>query len=207
MSQKGKLITFEGIDGCGKSTHIDWLANKLRTAGKEVLITREPGGTPLGEKIRDLLLHDNMSVMTEALLFVASRNEHLINVINPALESGVWVISDRYVESNYAYQSGGRGLHHEVLDTLAHLINTKPSDLILLFDIPVATAQARMVGTREKDRFELEQIAFHQRVSNIYTEMTKLLQNRKRIQVINASKTIEEIRVDLTGIIDSILET
>jgi len=193
----------EGIDGSGKSSHISWLADEFRKQGKTVVITREPGGTPLAEKIRELLLHEPMTALTEALLFNASRKEHLVNIIYPALERGEYVITDRYYDSNYAYQCGGRGLDEPILDTLTEMVDAHIPDLTLLFDVNIDIAKERM-GNRELDKFELEKADFHQRIRNRYLGLARRVHNEERIKVIDASKSIIEIREILSKIIEGL---
>ena len=169
---RGKFITFEGIDGAGKSTHIPAVAAMLRARGHEVVVTREPGGTPLGEKLRALLLSESMHLETETLLMFAARREHVARVIEPALARGDWVLSDRFTDATRAYQGGGRGIVVERIEQLARWVHadTNP-DLTLLFDVPQAVAAGRLAGAREPDRFEREQAAFHERVRECYLQL------------------------------------
>ncbi|WP_217619201.1 dTMP kinase, partial [Achromobacter sp. GbtcB20] len=142
MTARGKFLTVEGIDGAGKSTHIGFIADFLAARGRQVVATREPGGTPLGEKLRALLLHEKMHLETEALLMFASRREHMAQVIEPNLAAGAWVLSDRFTDASFAYQSGGRGLDRtrlEALEAWAHP-HLQP-DLTLLFDVPLEVAR------------------------------------------------------------------
>ncbi|MDE2585146.1 MAG: dTMP kinase [Betaproteobacteria bacterium] len=189
----GKFITFEGIDGAGKSTHIAWLADWLRARGKTVITTREPGGTPLGEKLRELLLSEPMHLETEALLMFAARREHLAQVIEPALAAGTWVISDRFTDATVAYQGGGRGLSLEKLKTLENWVqgNLQP-DLTLLFDLPLGVAQARIGKERVLDRFEQEKADFHERVRQAYLD--RAAASGGRICTIAADRSLEEIK-------------
>ncbi|MDD5330139.1 MAG: dTMP kinase, partial [Sulfuricella sp.] len=138
ITKNAKFITLEGVDGAGKSTHLNWLAERLRSQGKPVLVTREPGGTPLGEALRELLLHQAMHLETEALLMFAARREHLDKVILPALAQGTWVISDRFTDASFAYQGGGRGLDEARLQILEQWVQKDlQPDLTLLFDVPL----------------------------------------------------------------------
>lgn len=203
MTAPGKFITLEGVDGAGKSTHLDWLAAHLRGQGKTVVQTREPGGTPLGEKLRELLLSEPMHLETEALLMFAARREHLELVIKPALARGDWVVSDRFTDASFAYQGGGRGL---ALDKLARLEDWVQEgfqpDLTLLFDLPIDIAARRMAGAaRQLDRFEQEQADFHERVRTAY--LRRAAENPARIRVIDGSQTVESIRKQLELIISS----
>ena len=196
---RGKFITFEGIDGAGKSTHIEWVAERLR-ARANVVTTREPGGTPLGEDLRQLLLHRKMHLETEALLMFAARREHIAEVIEPALVRGDWVISDRFTDATFAYQGGGRGL---ALDRLAALeqwvqVGLQP-DLTLLFDVPLETASARLAGAREPDKFEAESRAFFERTRTEY--LRRAAEAPQRFRVIDATRSIDQIRVTLEEIL------
>jgi len=197
----GKFITLEGIDGAGKSTHHPWLVEVLRGRGKRVVATREPGGTALGEKLRQVLLHDTMHLETEALLMFAARREHLDKVILPALERGDWVVSDRFTDASFAYQGGGRGLPRERLEILENWVQggLQPH-LTLLFDTPIDVAQARLGASgNAPDRFEREQQAFFERVRLAYLDRAR--RDPKRIVVIDATKSLADIRVILEEVI------
>ena len=191
---KGKFITFEGIDGAGKSSHVEWLAEQLRHRGKSVRVTREPGGTPLGERLRELLLGQAMHLETETLLMFAARREHLASVIEPALERGDWVVCDRFTDATYAYQGGGRGLdRHKFADLERWVHGHLQPDLTLLFDLPFSVARERIaLQTRELDRFEQERADFHARVRQAYLE--RALSAPRRIQVINADQPLSVIK-------------
>jgi len=191
---RGKFITFEGIDGAGKSSHVEWLASFLRDKGKVVHVTREPGGTELGEKLRELLLHKSMHLETETLLMFAARREHLAKVIEPALACGEWVVCDRFSDATYAYQGGGRGLDRAKLQQLEHWVHGHlQPDLTLLFDLPLDVARERIVlASRVLDRFEQERADFHERVRQAYLERAH--SSPARIRVIDAQQTIETIR-------------
>ncbi|AVA35958.1 dTMP kinase [Cupriavidus metallidurans] len=196
---RGKFITFEGIDGAGKSTHIEWVAEHLR-ARANVVTTREPGGTPLGEDLRQLLLHRKMHLETEALLMFAARREHIAEVIEPALARGDWVISDRFTDATFAYQGGGRGLALDRLATLEQWVQSGlQPDLTLLFDVPLETASARLAGAREPDKFEAESRAFFERTRTEY--LRRAAEAPQRFRVIDATRSIDEIRVALEEII------
>lgn len=201
---KGKFITFEGIDGAGKSSHVEWLAETLRSRGLTVLVTREPGGTALGERLRELLLNEPMHLETETLLMFAARREHLDKVIEPALARGEWVVCDRFTDATYAYQGGGRGLDRNKLGVLenwthAHL----QPDLTLLFDLPLEVARTRIVQAERKlDRFEQERVDFHDRVRHAYLERAAV--NAARIKVIQGDRPLDTIRVELEVIVSSI---
>jgi dTMP kinase len=198
-----KFITLEGIDGAGKSTHLNWLAERLRSQGNNVLVTREPGGTPLGEALRELLLHQAMHLETEALLMFAARREHLDKVILPALREGTWVISDRFTDASFAYQGGGRGLDESKLKILEQWVQQDlQPDLTLLFDVTLEVSRQRLSGNASLDRFEQEKQDFFQRVRDAY--LKRAAQFPERIRVIDSGRTLSEIQVDLEEIISSI---
>ncbi len=196
----GKFITFEGVDGAGKSTHIDDIAAALRGRGKTVICTREPGGTPLGEKLRELLLHEAMHLETEALLMFAARREHIARVIAPALARGDWVISDRFTDASFAYQGGGRGLPLPKLEALEQWVHAGlQPDLTLLFDVPLEVARERLSTGRALDKFEQEKDDFFQRVRQIYLQ--RAATHAERIRVIDSTRSIEDVRHELDGIV------
>jgi dTMP kinase len=193
-ASKGKFITFEGIDGAGKSTHIATVVDLLRAQGLDVVSTREPGGTPLGEKLRELLLHEAMHLETEALLMFAARREHLAQVIEPALARGAWVVCDRFSDATYAYQGGGRGLDKAKLAVLEQWVHGHlQPDLTFLFDLPPDVAGERIARQgRELDKFEQERADFHERVRQAYLE--RAASAPQRICVVNAGQAREEIK-------------
>jgi dTMP kinase len=198
---RGTFITLEGIDGAGKSSHVGWVAERLRRPGREVVVTREPGGTPMGEKLRDLLLHDAMDVGTETLLVFAARQEHLARVIRPALERGSWVVCDRFTDATFAYQGGGRGFPAVKLATLEDWVQEGlQPDLTLFFDVPVSVGQARLKAAQAvHDRFEREGTGFHERVRAVYLERAERFPGRFR--VIDASRSLPEVRKSLENIL------
>lgn len=198
---KGKFITFEGIDGAGKSSHVAWLADSLRARGLTVQVTREPGGTPLGEKLRELLLNDAMHLETETLLMFAARREHLSQVIEPALARGEWVVCDRFSDATYAYQGGGRGLDRSKCQALEHWVHEHlQPDLTLLFDLPLDVARERIaLANRHLDRFEQERADFHERVRLAYQERAHA--HPGRVRVIDASQTPDAVRVALEQVL------
>lgn len=200
---KGKFITFEGIDGAGKSSHVEWLAEWLRGQGKVVHVTREPGGTELGEKLRALLLSEPMHLETETLLMFAARREHLAKLIEPALQHGEWVVCDRFSDATYAYQGGGRGLDRGKFQALEHWVHEHVQpDLTLLFDLPLDVARERIVlANRKLDKFEQERVDFHDRVRQAYLERAQ--SNPNRIQVIDANNSIDNIRKTLEQIVSN----
>lgn len=181
MNARGLFISFEGIDGAGKSTHIAALAQAFRAAGRTVVLTREPGGTPLAEQIRGLVLHQAMDALTEALLMFAARRDHIRQVIAPAMARGEVLLCDRFTDATFAYQGGGRGLDWEILSELELLTQDAraleldlPSsrllqpDLTLWFDLPADIAAQRLNGVRVPDRFESQPIAFFEAVRAAY---------------------------------------
>ncbi|MFZ2628857.1 MAG: dTMP kinase [Rugosibacter sp.] len=194
---RGRFITFEGIDGAGKSTQHAWLVEHLRAQGRDVVATREPGGTPLGEKLRALLLAEPMHLETEALLMFAARREHLAEVIEPALARGAWVVCDRFVDASFAYQGGGRGLAWEKLKQLsAWTLGDLQPDLTFIFDAPIAVAQERLAQASAssgvaRDRFEQEQAAFFERVRAAYLRIAA--ENPLRVKLIDATQPVELI--------------
>ncbi|RJX32588.1 MAG: dTMP kinase [Oxalobacter sp.] len=197
---KGKFITFEGIDGAGKSTHIEFVANLVRARGMNVILTREPGGTPLGEKLRELLLHQKMHLETEALLMFAARREHLAEVIEPALARGDWVISDRFTDASFAYQGGGRGLSLDKLRALEQWVHpNRQPDLTLLFDVPPEVARARLDAVRTPDKFEREQSDFFVATRSEY--LRRASEFPERFRIINGQQTILEIQALIQKIV------
>lgn len=201
---KGKFITFEGIDGAGKSSHVEWLAEALRQCGRIVHVTREPGGTPLGEKLRELLLNEPMHLETETLLMFAARREHLARLIEPALARGEWVVCDRFSDATYAYQGGGRGLDRAKFLALEHWVHEHlQPDMTLLFDLPLDVARERIVlANRVLDKFEQERADFHERVRQAYLERAHVSPGRFRI--IDANRPIQDIRKQLEQIVASV---
>jgi dTMP kinase len=195
-----KFITFEGVDGAGKSTHLAWFADALRQRGVEVVLTREPGGTPLGEQLRDMLLHQKMHMDTEAMLMFAARSEHLAQVIKPALRARKWVISDRFSDASFAYQGGGRGMDWNRLAQLEQWVHADlQPDLTLFFDVPVAVARQRLANNPTLDKFEQEQDDFFERVRAGYHK--RVLQNPQRYAVIDAAQSLEQVQQQLAQIL------
>jgi len=195
-----KFITFEGVDGAGKSTHLAWFADALRRRGLNVVVTREPGGTPLGEQLREILLNQPMSIGTEAMLMFAARLEHIEQVIKPALRAGKWVVSDRFSDASFAYQGGGRGMDWEKLRQLEQWVHPDlQPDLTLFFDVPVEVAKLRLANNVTLDRFEQEQSDFFERVRAGYHK--RIRQNPQRYVVIDAAQTLESVKRKLEEII------
>jgi dTMP kinase len=197
----GKFISFEGIDGAGKSTHIGFVADYLSAQGKDVVSSREPGGTPLGEKLRDLLLHEKMHLETEALLMFASRREHIAQVIEPALARGQWVLSDRFTDASFAYQGGGRGLDLAKMDVLENWVHPQlQPDLTLLFDVPLEVARLRLDASRTLDKFEREHADFFNACRNEYLRRAR--QFPQRIAVIDSTQSMEATRDQIAGALE-----
>ncbi|MCM8594570.1 dTMP kinase [Accumulibacter sp.] len=192
-SPRGRFITFEGIDGAGKSSHLAAAAAFITSRGRRVVTTREPGGTALGEKLRGLLLGESMHLETEALLMFAARREHLAQLVEPALARGDWVLCDRFSDATYAYQSGGRGLDRGKFEQLESWVHGHlQPDLTVLFDLPAALAGQRIAAqARSLDRFEREQAGFHERVRRAYLERAAAAP--WRIRVIDASQSPEAV--------------
>jgi len=206
----GKFISIEGIEGAGKSTQISFIREFLEQHGKNVVVTREPGGTELGEQIRELLLmprETGMSHDAELLLMFAARAEHIAQLIRPALARGDWVLCDRFVDATFAYQGGGRGIPSERIQTVSDwTLNTLQTDLTLLFDLPVAVGQERVAKRQQnKDRFEQEKTAFFQNIRDCYLHRAE--QEPGRIQKIDASCDIETIQQQLSHILTEMLTT
>lgn len=192
--QPGLFISFEGIDGAGKSTHISALAQAFKAQGRAVTLTREPGGTPLAEKLRSLVLQDAMDPLTEALLMFAARRDHLDCVILPALARGDVVLCDRFTDATFAYQGGGRGFDEEVLSQLERMVQTSPDQaalvqpaLTLWFDLSPEEAAKRLAGARVPDKFESQPLAFFQRVSEGYARRQR--NDPERFARIDAAQT------------------
>lgn len=199
MTERGRFITFEGIDGAGKSTQIQVVADVLRSRGIEVVITREPGGTPLAEALRNLVLNEPMDPSTETLLLFAARSDHLERVLRPALEAGRWVLCDRFTDATYAYQAGGRGVPVDKIATLEQWVHpdTQP-DLTLLFDLPPEIAAQRLAQARAADRFESEQLDFFGAVRSQYLERAAAFP--ARFFVVDSTASPDEIRHLLTNL-------
>lgn len=201
---RGLFLTFEGVDGAGKSTHVQWTVDQLRARGITVVSTREPGGTAIGEKLRELLLHQSMGLECETLLMFAARAQHLQEVIEPALQKGAWVVCDRFTDATFAYQGGGRELGVERIAALEQWLhpNFQP-DSTWLFDVPLDVARERLDRTREKDRFEQEARSFFLRTQQVY--LARALKDPARFTVVDATAPIEQIRLLLAKQIDAMI--
>jgi dTMP kinase len=203
MKQLGKFISFEGIDGAGKSTHIAFVQQELEKRGKKVINTREPGGTKLGESLRGLLLQEKMHLETEALLMFAARREHIAQVIEPALAANTWVISDRFTDASFAYQGGGRKLSLAKLKVLEQWVHPHlQPDMTLLFDVPIEVARARLDATRTLDKFEQENSDFFADTRNEY--LRRAQEFPERFQVIDSTQTIAAIQQQLLALSDDL---
>ena len=191
---RGKFITLEGIEGSGKSTSLDTISQSLETLNIEFIVTKEPGGGPLGKDLRKMLLDKRTSISSEVelLLMMADRKNHIDNIVEPTLEKGIWVISDRYLDSSYAYQGGGRQIDVSKIDLLTKLLKLPIPDLTLLFDLSPEIALQRAKNRSELDRFESEPIDFHQRIREAY--LTLANDNIQRYNVIDASKDIQNVK-------------
>jgi dTMP kinase len=201
MNRRGRFITFEGIDGAGKSTQIDFVAGRLRALGLDVVVTREPGGTAIGEALRELLLRQPMTPRTETLLIFAARAQHVDEVIAPALAAGRWVVCDRFTDATYAYQSGGRGVPEVAVEVLERWVHPDlQPDLTFLFDVAPEVAARRLSATRSADRFEAEQRDFFARVRAAYL----LRANRfpERFVVLDGTQQSDAVRAQISAALE-----
>ena len=196
MSERGRFITFEGIDGSGKSTHLDAVVQALRTRGVTALLTREPGGTPLGESLRELVLNQPMTRETETMLMFAARAEHLAKIIRPALAASHWVLCDRFTDATYAYQAGGRGLDERAIAELEQWVHPDlQPDLTILFDVAPEVAAQRLSQARSADRFEAEPLAFFGAVRAMY--LKRAAANPARFVVVDGAQPQDAVRDQL----------
>ena len=204
--KRGKFITLEGMDGAGKSTHIPNIITALKARGVEVVSTREPGGTRLGEQLRALLLHDAMHPETETLLMFAARREHIANVIEPALKRGAYVLSDRFTDATYAYQCGAKGVASTKIKQLEKWVqgNLQP-DMTLLFDVPVEISMKRLSSAREPDKFEREDAKFFEKLRQAY--LTRAKENPARFRVIDANQTLDKVKAEVNKMLEEIITT
>lgn len=199
---RGRFITLEGMDGAGKTTHLEWLRSHLSGRGLPLTVTREPGGTPLGEALRGLLLdsHEPRNPDTEALLMFAARREHIATVIEPALAAGRWVLCDRFTDATYAYQAGGSGMSWDRIAVLERWVQGElQPDLTLYFDLSPDLGRARTRQAREPDRFEREQAEFFERVRAAY--LRRAAEHPQRIRIIDAARSIVDIQKELESIL------
>jgi dTMP kinase len=197
---RGRFISFEGIDGAGKSTHIGAVAERLRGRGAEVLCSREPGGTALAEQLRELLLHSPMDALTEALLVFAARRDHITQVITPALARGASVLCDRFTDATFAYQGGGRGFDLTVLAQLERWVQQGlQPDLTLWFDLPAEAAAERRAAARAPDRFERQDLAFFERVTEGYR--ARAFADPARFARIDALQPAAQVAAQIAGVL------
>lgn len=201
---RGRFITLEGIDGAGKSTHVAFLAECIRDAGHAVVTTREPGGTPLGETLRGLLLNEPMCHDTETLLMFAARREHVERVIRPALANGDWVLCDRFTDATWAYQGGGHGVDRARIAALAQWVHGDcQPDLTILFDVPTAVSRERLArardGGRELDKFEREGPSFAERVRDAYLDRARA--EPARFRIVDSTRPQEAVRAELARLV------
>ncbi len=196
----GKFITLEGMDGAGKSTHIPNIIALLASRGHEVVSTREPGGTPLGERLRELLLHEPMHAETETLLMFAARREHIASVIAPALARGAYVLSDRFTDATYAYQAGAKGVDFAKIAELERWVQADlQPDVTMLFDVPVEVSVQRLASARTPDKFERENADFFSKIRQIYLQRAR--ENPARFRIIDANKPLHEVKQIVENII------
>jgi dTMP kinase len=200
---RGRFITLEGIDGAGKSTHLPWLKALLESAGRAVWISREPGGTPVGERLRELLLHEPLTPLAETLLMFAARREHCEREIWPRLAAGTWIVCDRFVDATYAYQGGGHGV---ALETIAQLeqvtLGDFRPDLTFVFDVPVEVGRARLNATRPPDKFERQASEFFTRVRETYLQRARA--EPVRMRVIDSTRSPDAIRAELRALVEAL---
>lgn len=202
--KRGLFLTLEGVDGAGKSTHVQWMVDTLTSRGVTVLCTREPGGTPIGEKLRELLLHEQMTLECETLLMFAARAEHVRSVIEPALASGSWVVCDRFTDATFAYQGGGRELGTAKIEALERWVHPDlQPDVTWLFDVPLEVARERLNRTRDKDRFEQEADSFFLRTRQVYLD--RAASQAQRFRVVDSTQPIDEIRSELSQQLDRLI--
>ena len=197
---RGKFISLEGMDGAGKSTHIPDIIKLIAEKGVEVVSTREPGGTALGEQLRALLLQEPMHPETETLLMFAARREHIAKVIEPALARGAWVLSDRFTDATYAYQCGGRGvIANKITELESWVQGVLQPDLTLLFDVPVEVSVKRLAEARTPDKFERESAEFFSKIRHAYLDRAN--KNPHRFHIINSNQALEAVKAEVKSII------
>ena len=196
-SASGRFLTLEGVDGAGKSTHLDWIAARLRQDGREVIVTREPGGTPYAEKLRALVLSEPMTPLAETLLMFAARADHLEKVIRPALARGAWIVCDRFTDATRAYQGAGKGVAAELIERLAQEVHAGfAPDRTLIFDCPYEVSRERLAASgRVLDRFEAEDRAFFDRVREAYERLAR--NEAQRARLIDGSKSPDEVKAEI----------
>ena len=203
LARRGRFITLEGIDGAGKSTHLPGVKDLLERRGHTVWMTREPGGTPLGERLRELLLHEPMAKLTETLLMFAARREHCEREIWPRLDAGTWVVCDRFTDATYAYQGGGHGVSRDVIAALERdILGGFQPDLTLVFDVPAQVGLGRLADGRPLDKFERKDSAFFDRVRAVYLERARA--EPQRCRVIDSTAPRDAVARELANILSSL---
>ena len=202
----GKFITLEGIEGSGKSTSLETIQSFLECRDIQYITTKEPGGGPIGKELRSLLLNKESKISSEVelLLMMADRKNHLDNIVLPSLEKGTWVISDRYLDSTYAYQGGGRGIDISKIDNLVNLLNIPLPHLTMLFDLSPDIALERAKNRSELDRFEQEPLAFHGRIRDEYLRLSEL--HQERIKIVDSSLNFDEVESQVTETLSNFLD-
>ena len=204
MNNLGKFITLEGVDGAGKTTHLEFIKKYLSDLDINFIMTREPGGTLIGEQLREILLNDEMTSETETLLMFAARNEHIEKVIRPNLKEGNVVISDRFTDATYAYQAGGKGVKEKKIDILKEWVQGRlQPDLTFLFDLSVEVSIERLNKTRELDKFEREEKSFHENIRQKYLLLAKA--SPERFCILNSEESIEEIQNQIKLKLDKVV--
>jgi dTMP kinase len=203
MKLQPKFITLEGVDGAGKSTHINFIKNYLTNHNLNFLFTREPGGTNLGEKLREILLYDKMTPETESLLMFAARNEHVQKIIKPNLDEGINVISDRFTDATYAYQSGGKNVEFSKITLLKNWVHQDLNpDLTILFDLPVEVSLLRLKSNGNLDKFEKESVGFHKKIRDSYLKLAE--EEPNRFVIIKGDQNINVIQEEIHSILDKL---
>jgi dTMP kinase len=203
MKLQPKFLTLEGVDGAGKSTHINFIKKYLTDRNLNFLFTREPGGTNLGEKLRDILLYDQMTPETESLLMFAARNEHVQKIIKPNLDEGINVISDRFTDATYAYQCGGKNVEISKISILKKWVHQDLNpDLTILFDLPIEVSLMRLKSNGNLDKFEKESVGFHKKIRNTYLKLAKKEPNR--FAIIKGDQNINAIQEEIHSILDKL---
>jgi dTMP kinase len=201
--RRGRFITVEGIDGAGKSTHLPVIKTLLEASGRAVWLTREPGGTPLGEKLREIALHEPMNRLSETLLMFAARREHCEREIWPRLTAGTWIVCDRFTDATYAYQGGGHGVLQEAIAALERdVLSGFQPDLTLVFDVPAEVGRERLGSGRRLDRFELEGADFFERVRSVYLE--RAIADPVRCRVIDSSAPREAVEQQIKAVVEAL---
>jgi len=202
-TQRGRFVTVEGIDGAGKSTHLPWIRERIARDGRRVWMTREPGGTLLGERLRELLLHEPMAPLTELLLMFAARREHCEREIWPRLAAGEWIVCDRFTDATYAYQGGGHRIASAQIAEVEHFaLDGFQPDLTLVFDVPVTVSRERLASGRTLDKFERQQEEFFERVRAAY--LARANADPQRCRIIDATRSLDEVRTQIAHVLEEL---